>query len=207
MRETRDNTQTRNFTQTGDNNTMIASAENVTLVLSSESTNTNKNIEIPFGNERISISDSQLLKEFLQDYENTIIKCVKTDFTVPGIDIDLSETITSSYEEKWDIKSLKFRNNFLREIIFNTLKTLNELTIYLSDEYMRGIETSAGLQLIARNESREEGDRLRGKLRPETMRLRYKLRDLYRELHPDDYADLPPFEDSYEKYCEEHDLH
>lgn len=207
MRETRDNTQTRNFTQTGDNNTMIASAENVTLVLSSESTNTNKNIEIPFGNERISISDSQLLKEFLQDYENTIIKCVKTDFTVPGIDIDLSETITSSYEEKWDIKSLKFRNNFLREIIFNTLKTLNELTIYLSDEYMRVIETSAGLQLIARNESREEGDRLRGKLRLETMSLRYKLRDLYRELHPDDYADLPPFEDSYEKYCEEHDLH
>lgn len=207
MRETRDNTQTRNFTQTGDNNTMVASAKNVTLVLSSESTNANKNIEIPFGNEQISISDSQLLKEFLQDYENTIIKCVKTDFTVPGIDIDLSEPITSSYEEKWDVKSLKFRNKFLREIIFNTLKTLNELTIYLSDVYMRFIETSAGLQLIARNESREEGDRLRGKLRPETIRLCYKLRDLYRELHPDDYADLPPFEDSYEKHCEEHDLH
>ena len=186
---------------------MVASAKNVTLVLSSESTNANKNIEIPFGNEQISISDSQLLKEFLQDYENTIIKCVKTDFTVPGIDIDLSEPITSSYEEKWDVKSLKFRNKFLREIIFNTLKTLNELTIYLSDVYMRFIETSAGLQLIARNESREEGDRLRGKLRPETIRLCYKLRDLYRELHPDDYADLPPFEDSYEKHCEEHDLH
>lgn len=207
MWETRDNTQTRNFTQTGDSNTMIASAENVTLVLSSESPDTNKNIEIPFGNEQISVSDSQLLKEFLQDYENTIIRCVKTDFTVPGIDIDLSETITSSYEKKWDVKSLKFRNKFLREIIFNTLKALNELTIYLSDVYMRAIETSAGLQLIARNELREEGDRLRGKLRPETMRLRYKLRDLYRELHPDDYADLPPFEDSYEKYCEEHDLH
>lgn len=116
MRKTRDNTQTRNFTQTGDNNTMIASAENVTLVLSSESVNANKNIEIPFGNEQISISDSQLLKEFLQDYEKTIIKCVKTDFTVPGIDIDLSETITSSYEEKWDVKSLKFRNTFLREL-------------------------------------------------------------------------------------------
>ena len=207
MRETRDNTQTRNFTQTGDNNTMIASAENVTLVLSSESPNANTNIEIPFGNEQISISDSQLLKEFLQDYENTIIKCVKTDFTVPGIDIDLSETITSSYEEKWDVKSLKFRNKFLREVIFNTLKTLNELTLYLSNVYMRVFETSAGLQLSARNESREEGDRLRGELRPETMRLRYKLRDLYRELHPDDYADLPPFEDSYEKYCEEHDLY
>lgn len=207
MWETRDNTQTRNFTQTGDSNTMIASAENVTLVLSSESPDTNKNIEIPFGNEHISVSDSQLLKEFLQDYENTIIRCVKTDFTVPGIDIDLSETITSSYEKKWDVKSLKFRNKFLREIIFNTLKALNELTIYLSDVYMRAIEPSAGLQLIAKNESREEGDRLRGKLRPETTRLRYKLRDLYRELHPDDYADLPPFEDSYEKYCEEHDLH
>jgi len=33
-----------------------------------------------------------------------------------------------------------------------------------------------------------------------------KLRDLYRELHPEDYRDVPPFEDSYERYCKENGI-
>ena len=32
------------------------------------------------------------------------------------------------------------------------------------------------------------------------MRLRYKLRDLYRELHPEDFEGIPPYEDSYDTY-------
>ena len=185
---------------------MIASAENVTIVISNETVDLPQNIKIPFGNEQISVNDSQLLNEFLKDYDPTIIKCIDTDFTFPGVDINLSDTITFLYDDKWKIKSLKFRNKTLRKTIFDTLETLNELTIYLSDVYMRTIDTPLGMQLIARNQSWEEGCRLREKLRPETMRLRYKLRDLYRDLHPDDYADVPPFKDSYETYCKEHDI-
>lgn len=62
---------------------------------------------------------------------------------------------------------------------------------------MREVDTPRGPVLIAKNQSIEEGDQLRDVLRPETNKLRYKLRDLYRQLHPEEYEGVPPFEDHY----------
>lgn len=64
---------------------------------------------------------------------------------------------------------------------------------------MRAVDTPQGFVLIARNESWELGCQLREVLRPNTERLRYKLRDLYRELHSEEYEGMSPFEDHYEE--------
>lgn len=154
---------------------------------------------ISFGDIQISLEDSRLLEEFKKDYDNIILECIKTDFTAPWVRIDLSDDINFTYSEKWEIKSLKLKNKDLRKVVFDILSALSELSGYLTDQYMRAVDTPRGHVLIARNKSWEQGCQLRDVLRPNTTRLRYKLRDLYRELHPEEYEGMPPFEDHYEE--------
>lgn len=182
----------------GDGHTFIGNANEVNIsgpanvYLAGEAV---KSEVVPFGKITINLEDSKLLEEFKKDYDDLVVKCIKTDYTVPGVDINLYDEIDLRYREKWDVKMLKFKNKELRRIVFDTIGALNDLTQYLTDEYMRVLETPHGLELIARNQSWEQGCKLREVLRPETNKLRYKLRDLYRELHPDEYEGMPPFED------------
>ena len=187
----------------GDNNTFVANADTVNIssannvILVGEEL---KNQEmISFGEIQISLEDSKLLEDFKKDYDRLIYECVKTDFTAPWVRIDLSDDIDFTYREKWELKSLKFKNKELRKMIFETISALSELSGYLTDQYMRAVDTPQGFVLIARHESWELGCQLREVLRPNTERLRYKLRDLYRELHPEEYEGMPPFEDHYEE--------
>lgn len=193
-----DKSQSKEINIPGDGHTFIGNANEVNIsgpahvYLAGE---TAKSEVVPFGEITISLEDSKLLEEFKKDYDELVIKCIKTDFTVPGVDINLYDEIDISYREKWDVKMLKFKNKELRRIIFDTLGALNDLTQYLTDEYMRALETPRGYVLIARNESWEQGCKLREVLIPQTTKLRYKLRDLYRELHPEEYEGMPPFDD------------
>lgn len=197
------------FVQNGDNNTMIGYVNNMNMIIGgTHDTDASHHSEdaIEIGGERIDSSDAALLAEFKSDYDDILLECIKTDFTAPWVRIELHDDIENRYQQKWDVQSLKFKNKALRSIVFATLESLSNLTIYLTDKYMRAVNTPQGFVLIARNESWEEGNQLRDELRPETMKIRFKLRDLYRELHPEEYKDVPGFEDSYEKYCEENGI-
>ena len=193
-----DMSQTKEINIPGDGHTFIVNANEVNIsgpanvYLAGEAV---KSEVVPFGKITISLEDSKLLEEFKKDYDELVIKCIKTDFTVPGVDINLYDEIDISYREKWDVKMLKFKNKELRRIIFDTIGALNDLTQYLTDEYMRALETPRGYVLIARNESWEQGCKLREVLIPQNTKLRYKLRDLYRELHPEEYEGMPPCDD------------
>lgn len=193
-----DKSQSKEINIPGDGHTFIGNANEVNIsgpanvYLAGEAV---KSEVVPFGKITINLEDSKLLEEFKKDYDDLVVKCIKTDYTVPGVDINLYDEIDLRYREKWDVKMLKFKNKELRRIVFDTIGALNDLTQYLTDEYMRVLETPHGLELIARNQSWEQGCKLREVLRPETNKLRYKLRDLYRELHPDEYEGMPPFDD------------
>lgn len=193
-----DKSQSNEINIPGDGHTFIGSANEVNIsgtanvYLAGEVANSEV---VSFGKITISLEDSKLLEELKKDYDELVIKCIKTDFTVPGVDINLYDEIDIRYREKWDVKMLKFKNKELRRIIFDMIGTLNDLTQYLTDEYMRALETPRGYVLIARNESWEQGCNLREVLRPQTTKLRYKLRDLYREIHPEEYEGMPPFDD------------
>jgi len=192
------------FNQHGDNNTQIGSVtnynSNTNYIFTNgvNSTDLPDDLQVPFGSYKIPIKEKYLLEEFKKDYDSLIVECIKTDFTVPGIRLELGDEISILYHDKWDIKVLKIHTKVLRNLLLDALGALNALTEYLTPKYMRA--TPAGNCLIARNESIEEGNQLREVLRPETMRLRYKLRDLYRELHPEDFEGMPPYEDSYDTY-------
>ena len=95
--------------------------------------------------------------------------------------------------------SLKFRQPQLRSAVLETISVLNELTGYLGADHMRVIPDYPSENcLVPINDSWEAGCWVREVLRPETEKLRYKLRDLYRTLHPDDYVGTPVFTDHYE---------
>lgn len=193
-----DKSQSKEINIPGDGHTFIGNANEVNISGSANvylAGETVKSAVVPFGEITISLEDSKLLEEFKKDYDELVIKCIKTDFTVPGVDINLYDEIDISYREKWDVKMLKFKNKELRRIIFDMVGALSDLTQYLTDEYMRALETPRGYILIARNQSWEQGCKLREVLRPQTNKLRYKLRDLYRELHPEEYEGMPPFDD------------
>lgn len=193
-----DKSQSKEINIPGDGHTFIGNANevnisgNASVYLAGE---TVKSEVVPFGEITISLEDSKLLEEFKKDYDELLIKCIKTDYTVPGVDINLYDEIDLSYREKWDVKMMKFKNKELRRIIFDTIGALNDLTQYLTEEYVRVLETPRGFELIAKNQSWEQGCKLRDVLRPQTNKLRYKLRDLYRELHPEEYEGMPPFDD------------
>ena len=184
-----DKSQKKEINIPGDGHTFIGNANEVNIsgpanvYLTGE---TARSEVVPFGEITISLEDSKLLEEFKKDYDELVIKCIKTDFTVHGVDINIYDEIDIRYCEKWDVKMLKFKNKELRRIIFDMIDVLTDLTQYLTDEYMSALETPQGYVLIARNKSWEQGCKLREVLRPQTTKLRYKLRDLYRELHPED---------------------
>lgn len=147
--------------------------------------------------ENVSLKDTELLIEFKSDYTPIIEYCINTDFSAELVDINLSDKIASIYNDKWRFRSRDFVDAHLRKLKNNILEALNELTVYLSDRYLRLHEGSG--QLIFRNQSWEEGDRLREELRPNTIRIREKLRDLYLELYPDPDADNDDVESEIEQ--------
>lgn len=188
------------ITQDGDHNIAIAHVENVNLTVTAPPAKEGNLVQRAFwGDVEISPTEAKLLDEFFNDYDNVIIECIKTDFSCPGIDLYLADKITIPYQEKWDFKSLKFRQPELRKTVLDTLSILIELTGYLSPEHMRMIpDYPSDNCLIPINNSYEAGCWVREVLRPETEKLRYKLRDLYRILHPEDYVGIPEFSDHYE---------
>lgn len=147
--------------------------------------------------EKVSSKDMELLSEFKSDYTPIIEYCINTDFSSELIDINLSDKIVSLYNDKWRFRSRDFADAHLRKLKNNILVTLNELTVYLSDRYLRLHEESG--QLIFQNQSWEEGCQLRDDLRPNTIRIREKLRDLYLELYPDPDADYDTVEPEVEQ--------
>lgn len=180
--------------QTGEKNVYANHVATMNIFVQGESnvTETTGNLSviqdsICFGNIEISPEDYQLLEEFKKDYAQIMEYTINTDFTSELVDINYSENISNLYNEKWRFKSKDFKNSDLRKLKNKILKTLNELTYYVSHEFMRYHEGSE--MLIFRNQSWEEGCRLRDDFQPNSLRLRQNIANLYRELYPDEFAD------------------
>lgn len=180
--------------QIGEKNIYANHVDTMNIVFQGESTVTeatgNLSViqdSICFGNIEISPEDYQLLGEFKKDYALIMEYTINTDFTSELVDINYSDNISNLYNEKWRFKSKDFKNSDLRKLKNKILKTLNELTYYVSDEFMR-YHVGSGM-IIFRNQSWEEGCRLRDDFQPNSLRLRQNIANLYRELYPDEFAD------------------
>lgn len=129
----------------------------------------------------MSETDIALLNELKNDYTDIIEYCIRTDFSSELVEIDLSERIHELEYYKWSKKKYTFTNIKLEELKSELLNCLGELTQYVSPEYLRLHEASG--KLIFKNQSWEEGCKLRDELRPNTLRIRYKLKDLLNAIY------------------------
>lgn len=142
---------------------------------------------IQFGDLKISAADASLLEEFKKDYSKILEYCIKTDFASELVDINFGEEVRILYDEKWRFKSRDFSNRELRKLKNKILKTLNELMQYVSPEYLR-LHEATGM-LIFKNQSWEEGCKLRDEFHPNSDRLRREIANLYVKLYPEEFQD------------------
>ena len=129
----------------------------------------------------LSEDDENLLNKFKKDYTEIIEYAVYTDVSTELVEIDYSDKIYHLKEEKWSRKKWAFSNINLENLKLDILENLEQLRYYLSDKYLRYHENSG--KLIFRNQSWEEGCRLREELQPETLRIRKELCRLIEQLY------------------------
>ena len=97
------------------------------------------------------------------------------------IKITLADEIETA-NGRWKYKVREITDAAVRKLAIDIMQTLDEYSLYISDLYMRVIPGRDVLWF--RNESIEEGNRLRDDMQPNTRRLRQAMADLYRRLFP-----------------------
>lgn len=171
----------KNITQNGKTNAVIQHAETVNINVQ-PSINPPTGLNTMFGDLKISDNDAKLLAEFKNAYKNILKYCIRIDPTGDAFDIHCIELIERNYN-KWQFDWRDFESEKIQEIVCHTLNNFNEYLYYLSDKYMRLLPSNPDF-LICKNQSIEEGERLREELRPNSIRIREELRDRYLELWP-----------------------
>ena len=171
----------KNITQNGKTNAVIQHAETVNINVQ-PSINPPTGLNTMFGDLKISDNDAKLLAEFKNDYKNILKYCIRIDPTGEAFDIHCLELIDLNYT-RWQFDWRDFESEKIREIVYHTLKNFNEYLDYLSDQYMIPLLANPNF-VIYKNQSIEDGERLREVIIPNTIRIRKELRDRYLELWP-----------------------
>jgi len=83
---------------------------------------------------------------------------------------------------KWQYDLREIEDIAFRQLVIDTTQTMEEYSYYVSDEFLRLIPGTD--RLWFRNESAEDGDRLRNVLQPKSHELRLAMAELYRRLYP-----------------------
>lgn len=138
-------------------------------------------VNLMFYNEKLNSSDSVLLQNFRNDCEPTMIYIIEHDPAGSATKVSLLDEIEDIIRV-WKYAVRKVENNTLRKTMLSILQTLGAYTEYLSDLYLRYIPDVDALYF--RNESFEEGERLREVLQPKTYELREQTVELYKKLFP-----------------------
>lgn len=136
---------------------------------------------LPIKVEELGKDDMSLLRQFRTDVKSILKYCIEHDPTAEATKIDLADEIHDT-NRKWQFELREIEDVLFRQLVIDTIKTLDEYSYYLSDMFLRLLP--GGEALWFRNESAEEGNRLREVFQPEATRLRYEIRDLYLRLYP-----------------------
>lgn len=129
----------------------------------------------------LSDDDKKLLKVFRNDCKEIMLYVIDNDPAAGPTAIWLSDTI-NEIVQKWQLRYREAEDRVLRNLAADILKTLSEYTYYISDVFLRYIPERNVLWF--RNESWEEGNRLRDVLQPKSYELRCKIAKLYEALYP-----------------------
>lgn len=131
--------------------------------------------------DNLCMEDIALLKKFRTEAKPILKYCIDHDPSGEGTKLLLSDEI-SEFTRYWQFEYREIEDAVLRRIVEDTMQVLDDYTYYISDKFLRLLPDRNLLWF--RNESLEEGNQLRKVLRPETIRLRTEMRDLYLRLYP-----------------------
>lgn len=133
------------------------------------------------GDNVLSQNDNSLLEKFKSDSKAILRYIIDNDPSGGATSITLADEITD-LAQNWQYDLREVEDDELRKLVTDIIKVLNEYTYYLSEKFLRAIPGRSVLWF--RNESLEEGDQLREVLRPQTVRLRKEIAELYKKLFP-----------------------
>ena len=129
----------------------------------------------------LSDKDKVLLEKFRDHIEEILHYCIDNDPTAGATRITLADEIHDVCRT-WNFELRKIKDTAFRQLVVDTIRTLDEYSYYLTDKFLRWIPGTETLWF--RNESREEGEQLRNVLQPECYRLRCEIARLYERLYP-----------------------
>lgn len=130
---------------------------------------------------KLNEKDLAFLERFRNQVEPLLIYCMEHDPTAEGTKISLADEI-SDFLLSWKYNVRKIQNSCFRSIVIDAMQVLGDYTYYLSDKFLRWIPDADVLWF--RNESVQEGKQLREVLRPETIKKRSEMKDIYVHLYP-----------------------
>lgn len=133
------------------------------------------------GDNVLSQKDNSLFEKFKSDSKAILRYIIDNDPSGGATSITLADEITD-LARNWQYDLREVEDDELRKLVTDIIKVLNEYTYYLSEKFLRAIPGRSVLWF--RNESLEEGDQLREVLRPQTVRLRKEIAELYKKLFP-----------------------
>lgn len=127
--------------------------------------------EIPEIKKSYSIQDKKLFEQFKADAQDTMLHIIAHDPIYEPIELsflcDLADLC-----KIWEYLVYKFRDREIRDYIIMILDLLNQYSYYISDEFLREVDEQ---KFIFRNQSIEEGDKLKDILQPQITELREKI--------------------------------
>lgn len=130
---------------------------------------------------RLSPTDSAFLERFKSQVEPLLTYCMDHDPTGEGTKLSLADEI-NDFLQSWKYDVRKIQDACLRKLVVDAMQVLGDYTYYISDKFLRWIPDTDILWF--RNESIEEGNQLRDVLRPETIKKRTEMKDIYVRLYP-----------------------
>lgn len=129
----------------------------------------------------LSSEDKESLNAFRSDTKEILRYIIDNDPAAGPTVVYLSDHITEVIQ-KWQLRYREIENRALRTTVSDILRVLGEYTYYISDVFLRYVPERNVLWF--RNESLEEGNRLRDVLQPKSYELRCKIARLYETLYP-----------------------
>ena len=135
----------------------------------------------PINVDTLSSEDLTLLRNFRTDSKDILIYIIQNDPAAGPTEITLSDKICDLVR-KWQYSFREIEDRSFRNLVIKILKALDDYTYYISERFLRLIPERNILWF--RNESWEEGNRLRNELQPKSYELRCEITRLYEKLYP-----------------------
>lgn len=155
--------------------------EAVSRLVTPSTTTHAKNTSRKLDEKKLTQKDLAFLERFRNQVEPLFIYCMEHDPTAVGTKISLADEI-NDFLLSWKYDVRKIQDSCFRTIVIDSMQVLDDYTYFLSDKFLRWIPDTDILWF--RNESPEEGNQLRDVLRPETLKKRTEMRDIYVRLYP-----------------------